>query len=115
MDTKEAKTNRRMRIAELASDPGPGTIDADAEFFLQFANERRACRLAGLDLAARKLPVASANLSRRSLREEEFGSRRVAAQQDRRCDFRDPRHRSADATLRPMLVRGRFRAFGAVE
>src|SRR6185437_3661370 len=54
-----------MRIVVFERMPAVARVDVDAQFLVQFARERRLDRLAGLELAARKLPVTFIRLAGR--------------------------------------------------
>ena len=73
-----------VRVIVFALEPGIGGADLDTEFFVQLAPERRERRLARLDLAARKLPVARVDLAGRTLAEQEAA---VRPGDDRGDDF----------------------------
>src|SRR6185295_5393670 len=68
---EELQPHGAVRIGEHARDPGIGLADIDAELLVQLARQRLRCRLAGLDLAAGKLPVAGVHLAGGTLREQE--------------------------------------------
>ena len=51
-DAPEIEAHRGMRVGENAGQPGRTGGDGDAEFFLQFADQRLAHRFARFDLAA---------------------------------------------------------------
>ena len=53
-----------MRVVEHFLPPGLDPADRDAEFLVQFAAQRLRNGLAGLELAAGKLPVAGVDLAR---------------------------------------------------
>ncbi len=66
----EVELDVRVLVLVAAHEPWRGAADDDAELLVQFAIERIARRLAGLELAAGKLPVAGVHLARRTLREQ---------------------------------------------
>ena len=70
---EEMELDVRMRIDELLHEPRRRAAHGDAELLVQFARECRSRRFAGLELAARKLPVARVRLARGSLRERAPG------------------------------------------
>mgnify|MGYP003493122321 CR=1 FL=1 len=67
---EEMELDVRVRIDVLLHDPGGGTAHDDAELLDELACERVARRLAGLELAARELPVARVRLARGALGEQ---------------------------------------------
>ena len=72
-----------VRIGEDARDPRRGRAHLDTELLAQLACERRPRVLAGLDLAAGKLPIAGIALSLGALRQQEHA---VGALDDSRGD-----------------------------
>src|SRR5262249_33629447 len=65
------------------NEPRSGAFDDDAELFGEFARERFAWQLAGLDLATRELPVTRIRLAEGALREQHAA---VGCDDDRRSD-----------------------------
>ncbi len=90
---EEVELDVRVRIDELLHEPRRRASHVDAEFFLEFARQRRARRLARLELAAGKLPVARVRLAGGTLREQHLP---VGPQQ----------HGGGDADRRPPLTAG---------
>jgi hypothetical protein len=81
MHPKKVEANGAVGIRENPREPRIRRPDVDAELFVQLAGERGCRRLARLDLAAGKFPVAGVDLARRALGEEE---RAVGTLDDRR-------------------------------
>ncbi len=83
---KEMQFDMRVRVDEFLDEPRRGTPDDDAQLFAQFAAQRLARRLAGFELASRKLPIAGVGFALRALRKQD---RAVGTQQDGRGDAND--------------------------
>jgi hypothetical protein len=81
MNAKEIQPHCAVRVGEHARDPGISRPDVDAELLVELSGERGCRRLARLDLATGKFPVAGVDLARGTLGEEE---RAVGAPDDRR-------------------------------
>ena len=68
---EEVELDVRVRIDEMLDHPRRGAQDGKAELLDQLARERGGRRFAGLELAARKFPVAGVGLARRALRQQD--------------------------------------------
>ena len=68
-----------MFVGMDAAQPRHGGMDADTEFFFEFALQRGGFALASLDLAAGKFPIAGIRLACRTGRQQVFA---LAVQDD---------------------------------
>ena len=66
-DAEEMELDVRMRIDEALDEPRRGAANGEAELFGELPGQRVARTFAGLELAARKLPVAGIRLARGTL------------------------------------------------
>ena len=87
-DAEEMQLDVRVRIDEALDQPRRGAAHREAEFLVQFAVQRGARRLARLELAAGKLPVAGVDLAGRALRQQDLA---VGADDDGGGDPRERR------------------------
>ena len=55
---EEMQAHIGVLVVMLAHQPGPASVRGDAQLFVELAHQGGACILAGLDLAAGKLPIA---------------------------------------------------------
>src|SRR5687767_10100395 len=71
MHPKKAEANGAVGISENPREPRISRPDVDAELLVELSRERGGRRLAPLELAAGKFPVAGVDLARGTLGEEE--------------------------------------------
>src|SRR6185503_5822510 len=74
-DAKEIQSHGGVLVDMHAADPWVRRLHVDPQFLVQLALERALGGLAGLDLAAGKLPPAGVDLAGRALREQETAVR----------------------------------------